>query len=160
MVCPPAWGRAATAGGLDGANAAKRVLSPTRTAAGGNRRPQRGRMFRWLEGYVQRRRFFRGFPAPFLMGAEIGTEICFACPYVFFVYVNRPSADKRVGDQAVNGCLKGFSGGQQADVTKRVRVILCSLCHSRHACCFLSRPACRALRLLYSNACAKTQIFF
>lgn len=53
-------------------------------------------MFRWLEGSVQRRRFFGGFSLPLLMGAGSGKEICF----IFFVYIDRPSADKQVGDSA------------------------------------------------------------
>lgn len=34
-------------------------------------------MFRWLENFVQRRRFFEGGSAPSLMGAGDGAEICF-----------------------------------------------------------------------------------
>ena len=60
-------------------------------------------MFRWLEGSVQRRRFFGGFSLPLLMGAGSGKEICF----IFFSYMS--TARRRISKlviQQVKGCCR------------------------------------------------------
>ena len=58
-------------------------------------------MFRWLlvwlrvKGFCSKEEVFRGFPVPFRMGGARAARKFFYLFVYFFVYINRPLADKQ-----------------------------------------------------------------